>query len=920
MTGEEESFNHLRSSELRLLRCSLPPPTDLNGHISPPFEPSKALSDRHSLALSVENVMKLIESGNYTGVLSSDVARKIFSSKDTEFGMADSFYNEYVYERVQAFLIDESQNEIDKGYRVFLLMAVAVSSFLAFIQCNITGPFEKMSSFPLSGLGLRKEESGDADWESWARNQLMEAGSDLLGKFVNLQYIIFAKIVLIRIKDILSEGDASEIGGIRSISIWLLRLLFLHQRIMDEKSSSLFDLLQVYMHETLRHFGTTDQVSSYWGTELQHEEASTIVSMFHLEAGIVDYTYGRVDSSRSYFGSAEGVAGLRLSVTGALGLRTVHQVDPKAQRLLVANIDTTTDVADRSLPRMESQESACSTDTENLDGCHPERNEASDVFMTPKFVKDDKCSGDITQNTHSGGKMTANLKQIQQAVVLAHCLLIEKSTPHDDMQRWDMAPYIEAIDSQQTSCFIIRYYCDILRIRWESTRSRTKERALLMMDKLVENMYNVSPGVAQRMHCFFGAYTPTISALRKEYGELLIRCGLIGEAVKVFEDLELWDSLIYCYRLLEKKAASVELIKSRLSKLPNDPRLWCSLGDVTNEDSCYEKALEVSGNRSARAKRSLARSAYNRGDYSKSKSLWASAMALNSLYPDGWFALGAAALKARDVEKALDAFTSAVQLDPENGEAWNNIACLHMIKKKNKEAFIAFKEALKYKRNNWQLWENFSYVSADVGNTRQALEAVEKVVDITNNKRIDTVILERIMSEVEGLVLTDNSQSDDVNHIGHISSDANDSSEPSKSETGLAITRETDHLVDLIGKILQKIVRSGGGADIWGLYARWHKLKGDLTMCSEALLKQIRSYQGSDLWKDGERFKKFAHASLNLCQVYVELSSRDGSRKELFSAEMHLKNTIKQAGSFSETEEYENLLACLNMVQMKLAT
>lgn len=98
-----------------------------------------------------------------------------------------------------------------------------------------------------------------------------------------------------------------------------------------------------------------------------------------------------------------------------------------------------------------------------------------------------------------------------------------------------------------------------------------------------------------------------------------------------------------------------------------------------------------------------------------------SAMALNSLYPDGWFALGAAALKvtyvicnvlicclpysctsifalfhfctisqvlgtylwwwiqARDIEKALDGFTRAVQLDPDNGEAWNNIACLYAL-------------------------------------------------------------------------------------------------------------------------------------------------------------------------------------------------------------------------------------------------
>lgn len=33
--------------------------------------------------------------------------------------------------------------------------------------------------------------------------------------------------------------------------------------------------------------------------------------------------------------------------------------------------------------------------------------------------------------------------------------------------------------------FQVRFFCNILRVRWESTRSRTKERALVMMEKLV---------------------------------------------------------------------------------------------------------------------------------------------------------------------------------------------------------------------------------------------------------------------------------------------------------------------------------------------------------------------------------------------------------------------------------------------------
>uniref|UniRef100_A0A5B6YRK2 Uncharacterized protein n=1 Tax=Davidia involucrata TaxID=16924 RepID=A0A5B6YRK2_DAVIN len=920
MAGEEAQLDLLRCYELRLLRCSLPSPPP-----PPASEPSnyKTGGRQHTL---IEDVIHLLETGQYIRVLSSAAARTVFDFTHFDSGSsmdcADRFYSELVLQGVESFLLDDLEEDTERCYRAFLVMAIAVAAFLAFTQCNMTGPFEKLPLLPLTSLALKEDEmGGGVDWEGWARNQLMSAGCDLLGKFCNLQYIVFGKMLLIRMKDLLSEGKFPSMDGFRSITWWLARLLLLQQRMLDERSSSLFDLLQVYTRETLDHFGTLEKVTSYWDAKLLEEEALTIVSMVHLEVGIMEHTYGRVDSSRLNFESAEVASGLQLSVTGALGFRTVHQVEPKAQLVLVANTSTSNHGASCLSVSPELQKNASGIGEDNLLQHH---HEASDVLVTPRFIEDDKNSNNSARCIQNGGTAAAPLKTIQQAVILAKCLSIEKSTRHDEMQRWEMAPYIEAIDSQQSSDFIIRCFCDILRIRWESTRSRTKERALLMMDKLVQGVYEPSPGVAQRIYCCYGAYIPNIPALRKEYGELLVSCGLIGEAVEVFEDLELWDNLIYCYCLLEKKAAAVEVIKMRLSEMPTDPRLWCSLGDITNNDSCFVKALEVSDNRSARAKRSLARSAYNRGDYETSKILWESAMALNSLYPDGWFALGAAALKARDVEKALDGFTHAVQLDPENGEAWNNIACLHMIKKKNKESFIAFKEALKFKRNSWQLWENFSHVAADVGNFSQALEAIQKVLDMTSNKRIDAELLERMMLEIEGQALT-RPQShvaindrNNTNQIGLADSDANCANEPTDSEVGLAKARETDHLVELLGNILRQIVRSGGGAYMWGLYARWHKLKGDHTMCSEALLKQVRSYQGSDLWKDRDRFKKFAHASLELCKVYMELSCCTDSRRELIAAEMHLRNTIKQAGSFSDSEEYRDLQACLEEVQMKL--
>ena len=45
------------------------------------------------------------------------------------------------------------------------------------------------------------------------------------------------------------------------------------------------------------------------------------------------------------------------------------------------------------------------------------------------------------------------------------------------------------------------------------------------------------------------------------------------------------------------------------------PRLWCLLGDATDDLQCYEKALELSKDRSARAFRSIGFHHYSRKDW-----------------------------------------------------------------------------------------------------------------------------------------------------------------------------------------------------------------------------------------------------------------------------------------------------------------
>jgi cytochrome c-type biogenesis protein CcmH/NrfG len=40
---------------------------------------------------------------------------------------------------------------------------------------------------------------------------------------------------------------------------------------------------------------------------------------------------------------------------------------------------------------------------------------------------------------------------------------------------------------------------------------------------------------------------------------------------------------------------------------PDDAKLWCVLGDIQQQEQHYEKAWQVSGQRSSRAQRSIAR-------------------------------------------------------------------------------------------------------------------------------------------------------------------------------------------------------------------------------------------------------------------------------------------------------------------------
>lgn len=99
-------------------------------------------------------------------------------------------------------------------------------------------------------------------------------------------------------------------------------------------------------------------------------------------------------------------------------------------------------VACSSSTNSEDNRSLTGTGIQTCDGSNggnnlrqPQTSEASDILVIPKLLENTDDSKTRSQGMENGAAVTSNLTATQQAVVLAHCLLIEKSSRHDELQR-----------------------------------------------------------------------------------------------------------------------------------------------------------------------------------------------------------------------------------------------------------------------------------------------------------------------------------------------------------------------------------------------------------------------------------------------------------------------------------------------------
>lgn len=191
---------------------------------------------------------------------------------------------------------------------------------------------------------------------------------------------------------------------------------------------------------------------------------------------------------------------------------------------------------------------------------------------------------------------------------------------------------------------------------------------------------------------------------------------------------------------------AADIIREQIEVAPT-VKLYCLLGDATDDISCYEKAWEFSDFRSGRAQRHWGSYYFAKKEYEEAIPHLQKSLEINSLQEVVWSRLGYAALTLENWEVAAKAYRRYTNLEAHGFESWNNLAKAYIKMGDKVRAHKVLKESLKCNYNNWKVWENFLLVSMDTGHFEDALNAYDRLVEI-KGKYFDSEILKILVNSI----------------------------------------------------------------------------------------------------------------------------------------------------------------------------
>lgn len=615
------------------------------------------------------------QKGEFMDVINSKECEDIFV--DVLSVSHDEPLEDLLIKGAQLFLDTRGSNPIE-ALRLLCCGASALSAWLQHVECGPPLPHNRDGA-PAFVVWLEALRGGDA------RRQAEEAlarpaRGDAHGDVPLAEALLMARAVF----KALSRCEAMPTGA-----WWWARCLAAHQRALVEPCPSL-------------HAELTPLLEAGPPPLIYQKSPEEAQAQLLLEAAQIYLHYLQVGPARRAAHRARDTLGLVLRSVGVLGKRTRFQHKDLPQLTIRVDLD---------------EKYVCPPNHSVPEGL------PKDVRLQDE-VRLEKMAISKEENV----RPLPSLSPVQQAVVLNCYALEQRSQPCDELLTEELEPYLQLVLAQPQT-WSVQTSALLLRSKLEGKQRRTAERAMCQLEELVNTTNAEGPDVRSRLQLLLSVPWAERKRVRTELAHALARLNCVQSALDLFLELGQWEDAVSCYQVLGLRHKAAELLRRELAVRETVP-LLCLLGDATGEPEHYERAWELSGQRSARAQRHWALHLFSLKQYAESIRHLQLSLECNSLQPDLWRRLGYAALDAQDWPLCATAYRRCVELDSENVEAWNNLAKTYSHQGLESRAWAALQEALKHNYEDWRLWMNATTLAADAGCWDEVVKALNRLVDL----------------------------------------------------------------------------------------------------------------------------------------------------------------------------------------------
>ncbi|CAN9500122.1 unnamed protein product [Ophioblennius macclurei] len=775
-------------------------------------------------ALEAGALLENLIGGNFEAVLQSPQVVNLLT-RDASCSEGENI--EAFLERRILWYLDGGSDD-NQTNRQLAVMALAISCLHLFAQSNWTGPTVHLNTSDLLPPALLPSQPSSLD--EAIHSSLLLDGESVYTLVSNPFLLLLSRVVLTKC--------SSKMDSLQLLPWWTLRYIKLHQQILEATSPQLFSLAQSSIAKVLTS-------CSEWS------EQRNLAIQFHLECVYTCLTYYEYQPAKEHIKKAQELSGLDINLTGGLGKRTRFQQKFLAQLFIEVK---------------KQQEHPDQLQDETTPTPTPKENLPKDCNLDDDTLLDNINFADPDQHELS------DLSAEEQAVVLGLCTDFQKNNPVHKLTEEELLAFTSCILSQR-KFWAVEVTALCLRTKLEKGKSRYVERAMMQMQVIVDHFEDENCPVTERLKIFYCCQPPPRWAVQKQLASLLTDLGCTSSALLMYEKLQLWEDVVICYERLGQHGKAEEIVRRELEK-KETPSLYCLLGDILRDHQYYDRAWELSEQRSARAMRSKALLHLRQKEYQECAECFERSLQINAMQLGVWFSLGCAYLALEGYEGAARAFQRCVGLEPDNAEAWNNLSTAYIRLQKKNKAFHTLQEALRCNFEHWQIWENFIIISTDIGEFGESIKAYHRLMDLRESYKDVQILQILVRAVVENLADCHGQEARDLQ----------------------------SKLKELLGRVS---CRHSSDAEIWLQYAQlygggWGSNQEDNEKALHFLSKAHRCEVQTAGWdKEPALFKDVIQRALHMGQVTIACSEKKTNPTEalqmLSSARLSLRSLATKA-------------------------